>query len=248
MTGLDRNESYQAAVRDAIAKDRRGVCLRIRIDELKNLSLASRLNDLLGTLGVEPAAADIVVDYGILQAAHPSIRYVCERLPGLEEWRTFTVAAGYFPKDLQGFPVGEHLWPREEWRRWRAETTTSPGLPRIPTFGDYTTQHAIFQEPRPGLNVSASIRYTTHEHWVIMRGEGLRTKGSPGYAQYPANAELLCGRKEYSGPQFSYGDDYIWKVASRQITTPGSPETWLRAGINHHLTFVVRQIATTMGS
>ncbi len=248
VTGLQRDESYQAAVRDVIVKDRRGVCLRIGIDELMNLSLASRLNDLLETLGAQAQAADVVVDYGASQAAHPSIRYTCERLPRLQEWRTFAVVASSFPKDLQGFPVGEHLWPREDWARWRAETMTSPGLARIPTFGDYTTQHAIFDEPRPGLNVSASIRYTTDEHWVIMRGEGLRTKGSPGYAQYPANAELLCGRKEYCGPQFSYGDDYIWKVASRQIATPGSPETWLRAGINHHLTFVTRQISTVVGS
>jgi mannose-6-phosphate isomerase-like protein (cupin superfamily) len=41
------------------------------------------------------------------------------------------------------------------------------------------------------MNISASIRYTTDDYWVIMRGEGLRNKGGAGYDQYPANAELL---------------------------------------------------------
>lgn len=76
-----------------------------------------------------------------------------------------------------------------------------------------------------------------------MRGEGLRNEDGPGYAQYPANAELLLGRVEYAGADFSYGDQYIEERASHP-EKPGSPVTWLRAGINHHMTFVVSQISS----
>ena len=72
-----------------------------------------------------------------------------------------------------------------------------------------------------------------------MRGEGLRNEGGRGYAQYAANATLLCERDEFSGSSFSYGDRYLANLTEGY----GSPETLLRAGINHHLTFVIQQIS-----
>ena len=92
-----------------------------------------------------------------------------------------------------------------------------------------------------GLNPSASIRYTSDEHWVVMRGEGLRNKGGTGHVQYPANAELLTLRPEYCGQYFSFGDNYIYEISLNKGKT-GNPRTWVTAGVNHHLTFAVRQI------
>ena len=80
-----------------------------------------------------------------------------------------------------------------------------------------------------------------------MRGEGIRNDDGPGYAGYLGNAILLVGRPEYCGENFSAGDQYI-KQMSAQTKRTGSPETWIRAGINHHLTFVVRQIARLFGT
>lgn len=68
------------------------------------------------------------------------------------------------------------------------------------------------------------------------------TEDSAGFKQYPANAFLLSERPEFCGTAFSYGDQYISEIASQSERT-GNAETWLRAGVNHHLTFVVRQIA-----
>ena len=42
-----------------------------------------------------------------------------------------------------------------------------------------------------------------------MRGEGVLNEDGPGYAQWPANAQLLCGREEFSGSAYPYGDRYI---------------------------------------
>ncbi len=80
-----------------------------------------------------------------------------------------------------------------------------------------------------------------------MRGESVSNEEGPGTAQWPANAQLLCERPEYSGDDFSYGDKYIKEMIS-QYDKPGSPTTWLRAGINHHMTFVVRQLASLAGT
>jgi len=92
-------------------------------------------------------------------------------------------------------------------------------------------------------NPSASIRYTAPDHWVIMRGQALRGDTSPGSAQYPAQATLLAERPEFCGADFSYGDKYIVQK-SNDRKNPGSPQTWICAGINHHLTLAAREVAS----
>ncbi|MCX6619413.1 MAG: hypothetical protein NTZ98_25375, partial [Acidobacteria bacterium] len=153
---------------------------------------------------------------------------------------------GAFPPDLQGVPVGQQLLPRLEWQAWRTQVSQGGRLQRQPAFADYAIQHPIYAEPPERANFSASIRYTLEKDWLIMRGEGVFHDGSPGFAQWPANAQLLCERTEFRGANFSSGDAYIFQRSLNQTQT-GSPATWLQAGFNHHLTFVARQIASLFG-
>lgn len=77
-----------------------------------------------------------------------------------------------------------------------------------------------------------------------MRGQALIGEKSKGHAQYPANAQLLSQQDEFFGADFSYGDAYI-ASKGKDINTKetGTPRTWLRAGINHHLSCVIYQLA-----
>lgn len=76
-----------------------------------------------------------------------------------------------------------------------------------------------------------------------MRGEGVLNIGGPGYAQWPANAQLLAERPEFCGSDFSFGDAYIAKMAKQQEKS-GNAYTWLLASINHHLALVAQQTAS----
>jgi len=242
VTGLGRRASYQIAVRSIVARTHE-LALRLSLNDLGRPALHHEVDTLLSSFGLVPEEVHLLVDLELVGSSPPSFSHVCARVPTLPRWLTFTVVAGSFPRDLSHLSVGTHLVARSEWRHWRTRALLDETLPRIPTFGDYATQHAIYRIPPPAANVSASVRYTSDEDWLVMRGEGLWSKGSPGYAQYPATAALLCEQKEYRGPDFSSGDRYIWQIASHEISTTGSPETWLRAGINHHLVAVIRQLA-----
>jgi hypothetical protein len=48
-------------------------------------------------------------------------------------------------------------------------------------------------------------------------------------------------RDEFYGEAFSDGDTYIAEM-SRKQKDHGSPMTWIRAGLNHHMSLVSRQI------
>jgi hypothetical protein len=102
---------------------------------------------------------------------------------------------------------------RRDWMAWRHLIEEPRGL-RKPSFSDYTIQYGRYVEPPDNCNPSASIRYTLPEQWLVMRGEGIMNKKGPGREQWPANAMLLCERKEFYGSTFSSGDRYIFRVSN----------------------------------
>jgi Beta protein len=243
VTGLSRDAAYQTAVAAIASSDGRGLCLRIHPYDLNSPNLVARVDQLLSHLRVGKEHVDLCLDCQGSVYTPAGLSGLESIIPTLNKWRTFTVASGAFPPNLQDFSIGQHLLPRADWIAWRQHVTARPPIPRLPAYADYTIQCGHFAEPPERANFSASIRYAAHEDWVIMRGEGVFHDGSPGFAQWPANAQMLCGRPEFCGPDFSEGDRYIYEMARQSIRTGGA-ETWLRAGINHHLTLVARQLAS----
>ena len=246
VVGLSNGRQFQRAVEMVVALDKRGVCIRLFPEDIQSKSLQLGIERLVNTLGLTPERIDLIADYRLISEFNPSYEDLCRVLPELNRWRTFTVISGAFCQDLKDYDKNaQYERNRDDWLSWRNQVLL-PSLPRYPTHGDYTIQYALLVEPPPFPNTSASIRYTSDNYWVIMRGEGKRT--GPGSSQYAANAELLCGRPEFCGAAFSPGDRYIYNLYQRIGRRPGSAETLLRAGISHHVTFVVDQLAKLFGT
>ncbi len=246
--GLNAHPGYQSAVTRIARQDVLGACVRLFRSDLATPDLGAKLTTLLSRLSLHPEDADLVVDFQVTDGTEPTLAAVCSTIPLVRRWRTFTVASGSFPWDLAGLAKNrQHQLPRLDWLWWHNQVISQDPLPRLPAFSDYAIQHPIYHELAVLPNFSGSIRYTHAEYWVIMRGEGVRNPGGPGYAQWPANAQLLCGRPEFCGPDYSSGDRYIYEMA-QQLAETGNAATWLQAGLNHHLTFVVRQIASLHGA
>lgn len=167
VTALTHDGDYQGAVRTASSE--LGVCIRLSLDDANRATVTHELYALLTDLHVSPEDTDLVLDYGQIDSPPPRIADVMSRLPSLPHWRTLTVTAGAFPRDLTGFTVGQHLYARADWRNWQEEVTGEVTLARIPTYGDYTIQHAIFSEPPERANFSASIRQATDRAAGVLR-------------------------------------------------------------------------------
>lgn len=243
VTSLTKSDDYQRVVAVIVKDKNNKVCLRIKIKEIKNTSFEKDLKRMLSILAISPKETHLVIDYEIIMENAMCLSEICNLLPHLNEWLTFSVISGAFPRDLSEIkPPGQHSIPRLDWLSWLREIGDTLDLPRIPNFGDYTIQHPIYYEPPERANYSASIRYTTNDAWLIMRGEAVFHPNSPGFSQYPANAQLLCARQEFCGPDFSSGDRYIYEMG-QQLTRTGNARTWLTAGINHHLSFLAHQIS-----
>lgn len=159
-TGLGRTRSYQSAVRSLVANDHLGVCIRLTLHEIENPKLESNLDGLLSYLSLKPEDADLVVDYQTINGSATSFPNLYTFLPHISEWRTFTVASGAFPDNLEGFNVGQHKHPRTDWIAWNRFVHTNSSPQKLPSYSDYTIQHPIYIELAPDIfpNFSASIR------------------------------------------------------------------------------------------
>lgn len=225
---------------------RNGVSVRLNLQDLSRRSFHSDLEQLLSLLDSQPQEIDLMIDLQILKEGKTTYSYsaVEQRLSVIDKWRSITLLAGSFPKDL-GFPMeanNTYEVPRLKWLKWVEEILSGKSFKtRTPRFGDFTIQHALYKEPPDAANVSASIRYTHDNHWIVIRGEALGKEGGIGHDQYPAEAQLLIDKKEYHGSNYSEGAKIIMQKAQNG-SNPGTPETWLMVGINHHITHTVYQL------
>lgn len=234
----------------SLAKENKvGLCLRIIGPNFANLTeLNPAIAEFILASGLDEKDIDLLVD--TKETEENSDKYIkylnlSQSINNLLKWRTFILASGSFPKDLSGCKVDEdNILPRVDWNSWR-EQTENIKLQRKPSFADYTIQYPIYKEDSQFFHPTCSIKYTLEKNWLIMKGE--RQK----FEQYLASAAELKKDKKFYGESFSGGDKYIAEKAKHfeayiknpKIKGTGSTETWLKAGINHHLTLVAHQIA-----
>ena len=241
VTDVSRAVEYQEAVADSLGSiNGLDLCLRINPIHLRLAGLDSAIRELLRKLRRRPTDVHIIVDFRLISGEGTNFEPALNSLPMLNDWRSITTLAGSFPKDLRDLaPNEQHFLPRSEWDSWSSLNERSSVLT---AFGDYTIQHPFFED-REGKrsNFSPSIRYTCANGYLIMRGEGVKNKGGPGYEQWLAEATILSEKSEFSGASFCWGDTFIHDKSNEPLN-PGSIKDWLAATINHHLTLVAKQI------
>ena len=234
----------------SIARDHgSGICLRLICPDFSDPNKLNRsITEIMSHSGLKEKDIDLMVD--IKETGGNSNKYTkylnfSQTLPNVSKWRSFIFASGAFPKDLSQCRIDEeNLLTRIDWQNWK-NLTINKELRRKPTFSDYTIQYPVYQDITQFFPPTTSIKYTLEDEWLIMKGQKQK------YDKYLASAALLVEDNRFYGEGFSYGDAYI-SVKARHFPTyirnplikgTGSTESWLKAGINHHLTVVAHQIA-----
>lgn len=249
VTGPERAEGYQVAVKAAVAADKLGVCIRLRRAELFDNDLKGKLQRVLEGVGAVPETADLVLDVGQVQAddvnmLSKSIIGVLATLPHVKKWRTITLASGAFPQKISHIDGMEKV-PRTDWLLWKSIVSKAEALVRLPVYGDYSVQYTEPATPEATIHMgSANIRYTADDHWLVLRGLGLKQHG---YEQYHELANHIRSQECYAGRGFCWGDEYIFNCAGG-AETPGSQSTWRKVATSHHIAHVLRQLTTRRGT
>jgi hypothetical protein len=227
--------------RNALRTMRRGVCLRERLGSFNKPSFPDALARTIRELDASPGDIDLLLDLEHIsyQPMIPTfIAAAIERIPDLSAFRSFTVACSSFPLSLSHLPAGTHRLERADWFLWRAIRDSLRVGTRSPGYGDYSIVHPkLLTGGRIG---TATLRYTTHDSFVIARGRSLEQFG---FSEYNRLAREFVVNDVYLGRGYSKGDAFLHDNALGRAGT-GTQGQWIQLGVNHHLTYVVRQLAS----
>lgn len=251
VTGISRTADVAAA----LGNRERGIALRLTRDEFERGGLASQLRAFMTRHGLAHDATDLIVDLGPVEEmiaegiAFFATRFLRE-LPDLDSWRTVTISASAFPRSMGAVGRKSHAFvDRAEWLAWRDHIRLETQF-RVPTYSDCAIQHPAGVEGFDPvlMQVSASVRYTLPERWLLIKGES--TRRSPPGSQFPELAKVLVYghlRAHYAGSHHCKGCSGI-KSAADGGTGFGSAEVWRRLGTVHHITDVTQALSSLPGS
>ncbi|KAF0217048.1 MAG: hypothetical protein FD178_803 [Ignavibacteria bacterium] len=225
-------------------------CLRLVPSDLNSIEkLNERIENFLKLHSLSESKIDLLIDIKEINELDGNYKRLIndsQNIMNLSEWRNFIFASGAFPEELSKYNIDEsnHV-PRYDWLNW-LKIVSSGNLKRNPIFSDYTIRNPIYKESFQFHIPTTSIKYTFNESWLIMKGKKQR------FELYLANANLLSTDAGiFYGEEFSYGDKYIAEkgrhylnyIKNPKIKGTGSTETWLMAGINHHMACTIDQIS-----
>jgi hypothetical protein len=255
VTGLFRDEEYQQEIKAGLEKDKRGICLRIIIEQAARSTLKTGIDSLLSTLEIQSTDCDLILDLGApinfrpLDSFTMAIQEIVSKLPYLNNWRTFTLLGTSFPQTMGSIKKEVEIVPRYEWQLYKMLVDgLQKSKLRLPTFGDYAVNHPkVLELDMRKVKPSATIRYTIDDGWYIVKGKNVKDKKFGKFTQYRDLSRKFIDSKYYHGPAFSWGDNFVQECASGRGKT-GNLSTWRQVGTNHHIVKVTRDIASFYAS
>ena len=245
VTGLDRNKSYQQAIKKIVHINNNGICIRLKFKDIVKNSLGISVESMVRYFGVHFRDVDIVLDleapnYNPLTQFVRVFRNAIKNLPHINKARSLTIASTNFPPSMGNLKQGVNIEQRAEWLFY-LEYCFQMGANEIkPNFGDYAIAHPkLLQLDMRTVTPAASLRYTVDNAWYIHKGTNVRRNG---FGQYEDICRKLTISKYFLGESYSKGDTRIKDCSTGQAST-GNLTLWRWVGTNHHITKVVRDCA-----
>lgn len=246
VTGLHRDQAHHDATMEIIRKTGSEVCMRLDATDVSTASMSYRaIRNFLSERKLATNQIFVLLDlqglYGaeVQVVAAPVLRLL--NLLRADSWAGLIIGGYGVPEQLSTAvpPNTQAYLPRVEQDVYFSIYTQISGLPLW--FADYTMlpPSTIELDWRLISRVMApKALYALDDAWLVVRGSAFSSHPD-GYGQYYAIADEIVALDEFSGTGFSPGDQYIADRANRTCT-PGSPATWIRACVSHHLSLTAR--------
>ena len=254
VTGLHRDQAHHDAAKAIMRPGEPWLCVRLDATDVSTATMSLRnIKTLLSDFELTTDRALLLLD---LQGLHGIDVHVAAapviRLLGLlqaDPWAGVIVGGYGVPEQLSTAvpPNSQNYLPRIEQDVYFEVRAHAAEL-RL-WFADYAMLPPSVIELDWRLIsrvIAPKALYALDDSWLVVRG-GAFASHPKGYDQYHDIAGEIVALDEFSGANFSPGDQYIAdRVAS--TATPGSPATWITACVSHHLSFTARAHATASPS
>lgn len=235
-----------AAIKGTISgRDGLKFCLSIQSGDMTDLSVGTRVQDVLQGLGLKPFECAVITDFTDADLAEPSvvapiIRGALEQLQGLGQWQMVVFLGTNYPEKNPAKPGQTFTCARNEWHAWTQAVRFDPSTAEQMVFGDFAADSAKIDFKTGRAQPIRHSRYTTPADWLVVRGEA---EGSD-YEVMKDVFERIVTSEGFAGAGFSNADAYIYDVARNNSPKAGNATTWRQVNTAHHITQVVADIAT----
>ena len=238
-------ETKVAAMR-AVAWDKHGVEVIVRLEDLMGNDVGARVLTLVDELGRSTNETDVLIDmvspnYEPYAAFAGALVHALGNMDDTDAFRNLVLVGTAIPESFASLAKGSAEIPRHDWLFYRVLLENLPDTMRRPTYGDHTITHPRFKAINlRAIQPSGKVVYTTPENWVIRKGGAFRDDRAQMHAH--CSAIVTESRFGFRGGSFSYGDEYIEKCAAG-AEGPSNLTRWKEVGISHHITAVVDDLA-----
>jgi hypothetical protein len=235
------------AIKEANNYSKNGIAIRITSDDLDDLD--SSLMELKDEFGYNNI--DLIIDLREINENNFGEKKIVAKallpdIPEIQSFRNIILSSSAFPKTLSSFGKYEiHHISRYDYQLWSSLLYLEKRYNIKLKYSDYCINHPSFFEYIPGMSPAFNIRYSTNDSFIVIRGDSTK-KGGLDVENVVSLCQKLINLKDFSGQDFSWGDNYIFTRCSKGIEKCGNLSTWRKVGTNHHITFVVNQLSSLL--
>lgn len=249
VVGLSKSTSYISCVCSFFTAQKTGIVLRVKLEELLKPSIDAELTALMSSLCISSwEEVDLVVDLGEPVNFEPYdifarvVAGAVNKMSGCSTFRSLIfVATSLKISDIKKPGATQK---RHEWGLFQSLRKEISKTIYAPCFGDYSIESPSFSSlDMRKMKPAGKIVYTTDDSWFVPKGSAFR--GNEAQMVDHCNAIISSGN--YSTSSFSKGDERINETANG-LMNYGNLTTWKTVGVNHHITFVVRQLSSLYGT
>lgn len=239
-------ETFAAASR-AIAQDRQGVGIILRLEDLMSLGIMDRLDELTASMGLTLSETDLFIDlrapnFKPYTAFAKALIAALTAMGDMSLFRNLVLISTAIPRTFSDIANGTDQILRHDWLFYNTLRASLPSGMRHPVYGDYTIVHLDFVAlDMRMIRPTGKMIYTMAEAWGTRKGSAFRGNE----VQMHGHCQAIIGNPSFAfqGPDYSYGDNFIDKCAKHEVGASNLTR-WKEVGINHHITMVVNDLAT----
>jgi len=241
---LDAGENVIGAVREIQRVDRRGIGVRLKLENLMAVDISNRIKSLAQKLDTGYSEIDLILELGKsfepYEAFSNALFAGLSRVSILNKFRSFVLTGTSMLESLGEIDTPGATIPRHEWLFYQYLINNLRDNVRRPNFGDYTIVAPTFSMNfnMALIKPAGRIIYTYGGNWIIRKGSAFRDNPN----QMRAMCSNLIGSGKFRGEDFSDGDKQIYLCANNQRNT-SNLGGWKRFGINHHIMHVLDDLA-----
>ncbi len=249
VVGLDRDAKHiEAAIKFIKSRSNKHLAIRLLDEDIESYDLTeSDIRNSLGSILNSSININIIIDLRVIKKdintlSRMIIDFINEYVKK-NRFHKIIVASSSTPANITELikTQSSKTYARSEWKLWKSISSIKEQLGDDLIYADYAVVSPDYSDTKLPLTLLQSVMtpkaiYTKNDKAFVTRGGRMK---SEGYDQYYQMADDIVSLSFFRGRSFCYGDDYIYKISSKECATCGSAQSWIAATINCHISYML---------